>query len=348
MTFVVPVLSVAVVTAIARLFGADVASAALLLLLAVVASALFGLRSGLIATVLATFAYNVVFVPPTGDLRVDKVSDLVALVVFGVVALVVGLLVARETRLRLTAEQHREEAGLSSTKAAFFAATGHNLRTPLATVMTAVDSLLTSGDDLDAAQHQELLESIRGETQRLSLLVSRSLELGRVREGGLAPQPEPVEVVGLVQAAVRRLGAATAARCRYDARDQDATVLADIAMTEEILTVLIENAVTYAPSSSPIEVVVTAHDTWIDTAVVDHGPGVDAADTDRIFGEYVRGASAQHTTGTGLGLAVARALAEAQAGTVTFSPTSGGGATFTLRLPAATDTTEELHSWPGS
>ena len=102
---------------------------------------------------------------------------------------------------------------------------------------------------------------------------------------------------------------------------------------EEILAVLIENALTYAPDS-PVEVRVTRVGPWIDTQVIDHGPGVPHDDSERVFAEYARGRTADGATGTGLGLAVARVLAEVQGGEVALSDTPGGGATFTLRLPA--------------
>jgi len=326
MKYAVPIVGVAAITAVARALDAEPAAAGLLLLLAVAASALVGRFAGLLAAALAAVAYNFAFLPPTGTFRLDKVSDLVAFGVFVIVALLIGSLISRESELR-------SEVDLTSTKAAFFAATGHNLRTPLTTVTMAVDTLLDPEATLDDTQRRELLESIRDETQRLSLLVSRSLELSRVREGGLAPEPVDADVLGLVQAAVRRLGPTVAARCRYDADEDVPVVHADLAMTEEILAVLVENASRYAPEDDPIEIRVTGDDAWTDVAVVDHGTGVPDDQRERIFEEYVRGPQVE-VSGTGLGLAVARALAEAQGGRVTLETTPGGGATVVLRLPS--------------
>jgi K+-sensing histidine kinase KdpD len=344
--FLASIAAVVLTTACAVAAGAGEATAALVLLVPVILSSLLGRRYGLTAAALATITFNYFFLAPTGTFGIDKVSDVIAFGVFASVALLIGSLVNREALARQQAEQRRHEADLSSTKAAFFAALGHNLRTPLTTVTTAVDSLLTASDEIDPLEQRVLLESIRDETNRLTLLVSRSLELGRVREGGLEPALVGVEVVAVVQSAIRRLGAEVGNRCDLEMEDEAVVVLADVAMTEEILAALIENAAAYAPGRVLIEI--AAAGDWIDTSIVDHGPGIEGAERDRIFDEYVRGEQGLRTIGTGLGLATARVLAEAEGGRILLSDTPGGGATFTLRLPTFAGDAREEQRWPRS
>lgn len=329
-TVLAPVGTTAAATGVIGGFGIEPASAGLLLLLVVAANALIGRVAGVLAAALAAIAYNYAALPPTGAFGLDKTSDLVAFVVFTVVALLIGTLISRESELR-------EEVDSTTAKAAYFAAVGHNLRTPLTTVTTAVDTLLTVDDELTPHQRRELLESIRDETHRLSLLVTRSLELAKFRDAGLAPRPSDVDVLGLVQAALARLGPGVANRCRYTAADGVPLAHVDIAMTEEILTVLLENAARYSGTDEPIEVDVIAVGPWIDVRVIDHGPGVPVDDRERIFAEYERGRHTGEVPGSGLGLAVGRALAEAQRGQLRMEPTDGGGATFVVRLPGTAE-----------
>jgi signal transduction histidine kinase len=72
----------------------------------------------------------------------------------------------------------------------------------------------------------------------------------------------------------------------------------------------------------------------IRVAVIDHGVGIDADQSQRIFGRFERAAPAQHYPGLGLGLYVAREIVEAHGGRIRAEGAPGAGATFTLELPA--------------
>jgi signal transduction histidine kinase len=72
-------------------------------------------------------------------------------------------------------------------------------------------------------------------------------------------------------------------------------------------------------------------------AVHDDGPGIDPADSERIFDRFYKGDSSRAHGGSGLGLAIAREHARAQGGDIEVDPGAGSGATFTVRLPLADD-----------
>jgi len=101
-----------------------------------------------------------------------------------------------------------------------------------------------------------------------------------------------------------------------------------------ILINLVENAVKYAPGS-PIEVRAAAGRLEVEISVIDHGDGIPADMTDRVFERFTQLERSDTRTkgGTGLGLSIVRGLAEALGGTVAHTPTPGGGATFTVTLP---------------
>jgi len=112
---------------------------------------------------------------------------------------------------------------------------------------------------------------------------------------------------------------------------------------EQVLWILLDNAVTYAPAG-PVRVIIEARaaehpgrDTTgmeLVVCVADEGPGVVVADRSRIFGRFERGSTAGAREGTGLGLYVARGLLRAMGGRVWLEPGDGPGATFAFALPA--------------
>jgi two-component system sensor histidine kinase KdpD len=109
----------------------------------------------------------------------------------------------------------------------------------------------------------------------------------------------------------------------------------DLVHSLRILANLVENAAKYAPPDTPIDVTAARDGTEIVVMVSDRGPGIAAADVERIFDPFYRPARpAPDVGGTGLGLSIARRLAELQGGRVTYAPRSGAGSTFSLHLPA--------------
>ncbi|HEX2181327.1 MAG TPA: ATP-binding protein [Rubrobacteraceae bacterium] len=117
--------------------------------------------------------------------------------------------------------------------------------------------------------------------------------------------------------------------------------LGDAKRTEQILAVLLDNAVRFTPPGGRIVVRGTLRDRWVEASVTDSGPGIAPEHLSRVFDRFYRTQAArsrgQAGGGTGLGLAIARdlarGLARAQSGELAVENTEGGGATFRLCLP---------------
>jgi len=104
---------------------------------------------------------------------------------------------------------------------------------------------------------------------------------------------------------------------------------------------LLENAVKFSPAGGDVVVRVVAEGDDAVIMVVDHGPGVDDDEVERLFERFHRGTASQSSDapGVGLGLAISRALVERQGGRIAVTSTPGGGATFSVRLPLAARST---------
>jgi two-component system, OmpR family, sensor histidine kinase KdpD len=250
-----------------------------------------------------------------------------------IAAFVMGLGTSLE-RLRLTQEVRdvRVEAAIEQSRASFLSAMTHNLRTPLATIKTALSTLRSAGPDPTGGSTLELLDTAYGESDRLEQLVSKVLALSRIRAGAVAARPEPVDLSEATQGAVQRLRLLAAGReIGLDAPAGLPLVSADPALLDVTLVNVLENALRYAPESA-IEVRGRRAGTRVRIEVVDHGPGIATADRERVFDEFVR-IDSQATSGTGIGLSIARAFVGAQRGEITIEETAGGGTTVVIALP---------------
>lgn len=236
-------------------------------------------------------------------------------------------------RVQLVAEAERVLA-LRETdrlREALLAGVSHDLRTPLTTIKALAYELRAIGD--------ERTFLIEEEADRLNALVADLLDLSRLNAGALPCTAEIVAAEDLIGAALRRVAGVQGSReivTVMAAADAIPVGWFDLGLSVRALANLLENALKYSPASSPVEVRLERTGGFLEFSVLDRGPGVDAAEVDRMFEPFHRLPDAPPDVGgTGLGLAIARRLAEVQGGAVNHAPRPGGGSIFTLVLPAA-------------
>jgi two-component system, OmpR family, sensor kinase len=210
----------------------------------------------------------------------------------------------------------------------FLTDASHELRTPIAGVLATAETLLRAGPG--GADQQELLVQILREAHRAARLVDDLLTLTRLeRQVGLAT--EPVDLVPLATAAVeltRELAPSLDVQLHAPGR---AETRGDPARIRQVLDNLLSNARNATPAGGQITVRITSPPGEIRVEVTDTGPGVPAADRDRIFDRFTR--LAGPPGGSGPGLAISRSIAEAHSGTLSCAEPDGAGARFVLRLP---------------
>ena len=302
----------------------------------VVLTALLGTPAGIAGMVSGYLAFNFWFIPPRGSLILNSADYIAPLVAFAIAAVACGFVVTRLNALRREAEAHERAAydaklaaAINENRAAFLSAMTHNLRTPLASIKAAADTLESPSASITDERRARLVHTVHDEADRLERLVTKVLELSRVHAGVLEPHREPTDIAELTRGAVRRLRHVASRHALRLVVEGDLLVVdVDPQMLELVLVSLLENALRFAPPASEIAVLARPVGRGCEIRVVDHGPGVAPADRERIFEEFVR----LDGSGSGLGLAIARAFTEAQGGGLTYEPTPGGGATFVISV----------------
>jgi two-component system OmpR family sensor kinase len=127
----------------------------------------------------------------------------------------------------------------------------------------------------------------------------------------------------------------------------DLVVEGDDGRLRQVINNLMTNAVAHTPAGTPIELKLAREGTQALIEVIDHGHGLDAEQTERVFERFYRADSARTRTAdgqvsTGLGLAIVAALIAAHEGTVEVDSKPGEGATFRVRLPLHPGSTDPL------
>jgi two-component system sensor histidine kinase KdpD len=243
------------------------------------------------------------------------------------------LVVATEReRLRQRALEAETLRRSDAIKTAVLQAVSHDLRSPLTAIRAAIDGLESGSLTLSEADRAELLATIRIETRRLDRLVANLLDLSRLEVGAARPRPELWTLDTLVGRALDQLGG-EASRVTVELPADVPPVRVDAAQVERALANLLENALKFSPGT--VELVVARTGEEVALRVVDHGPGLDPEELERVFEPFERGSVAAGRHGSGLGLAIARGFVTANGGRLWAEAGADGGAVFVLALPAA-------------
>ena len=215
-------------------------------------------------------------------------------------------------------------------------AISHDLRTPLASIVGALSSLIEHNVSLTEAARGELLETAQQEALRLSRLVNNLLDMTRLEAGAVPLRREFHDVTDLVGAALAQFG--DTARTREVVLDVPADlpmVLIDFVLMTQALANLIDNALKFSPPGVPVEIWAGVKGAEVEVTVADRGPGIPEADLSRVFDKFYRVRRLGQPGGVGLGLAIAKGFVEAHGGRIWAVARPGGGTMVTIALPAA-------------
>jgi two-component system sensor histidine kinase KdpD len=309
---------------------------------------------GIGTAVLSALVFNFFFLPPLRTLTINAQHDIVALVVFVIVAIAGGTMAELARARAAESERRREEADRALEEAATAGAerdrmreeaieaealrrsdelktsllrsVSHDLRTPLTAIIAAGAAL--DSPSVTAEERRELSDAVVEEGQRLSRLVENLLDVSRLESGKAEPHRESVELGDLLAAARESIGP-HGDHVRL-ALDQDLPPLrADPTQLERAFANLLENAVVHG-EGQPVLVRSRLVGPRLVVRVVDQGPGIPENLRERIFEPFYRAPGAPSGGGSGLGLAIARGFIEANGGEVEVESLPGQGSSFVV------------------
>jgi signal transduction histidine kinase len=211
----------------------------------------------------------------------------------------------------------------------FAAAVSHEFKTPLAAINGAIELLSDHGNTMSDAQRQQFLDNMGADTERLSKLVRRLLDLARADLQAIDPsaRADVRAICQTLQAAHNGVPLTLA----FTPSEGTISAQVDSTVLESVLMALVDNAV----QSGATEIALSVHRAAnIKISVANNGPSIAAADQLRIFEPFFT--SKRASGGTGMGLSIARSLLTPYGGSLTLAtPPAGSQVCFDVTVPAA-------------
>jgi two-component system sensor histidine kinase ChvG len=224
---------------------------------------------------------------------------------------------------------------------AFAADVTHELKNPLASLRSAVDSLERVDDP---ALRRQLLDVVRHDVVRLDRLIVDIAEVSRLDAELTRARFEEVDMATLIEGLLptweERAGATGVSLAFARPRVGSAVIMGEASRLARAIDNVVDNAISFAPAGSLVELTAARLEDEVVVSVEDEGPGVPAKVREAIFNRFhsIRPEGEAFGRHSGLGLAIAKAIVEGHSGRIAAEDRPGGrsGARFVIRFPGAT------------
>lgn len=233
----------------------------------------------------------------------------------------------------------KREQRLNAMKSDFVASVSHELRAPVASIRLMADAL--EAGKIAPPTIREFHQLISRESTRLSALIENVLDFSRLERGRRHWHFAECDLATIVLDCVRMMEPIAAekglALTIEPAPLPDLSAMVDSGAIHQALVNLLDNAIKFSPAGAVVTIQLSSDEArhrW-HISITDQGPGIAAAEHQRIFERFHRLGSElrRETQGTGIGLSVVKAIAEAHHGTITLRSQPGHGSTFVLSIP---------------
>lgn len=242
-------------------------------------------------------------------------------------------------------DQIKELQSADNSRRELFANISHDLRTPLASLNGAIETLLMKGADLPEAEKRRYLNLALKHSEYLGRLTGQLFELTTLESGDRKLDFESFPIAELVQDVAQKFRPEAERRklsLEYDFPQHAPFIAADIGLIERVFENLIENAIKYTPEGGTIRLSVIPGQSAVSVEVADTGRGIPAADLPSIFDRTYRADKdrGDRPRGTGLGLAIAQQILLLHGSSMEVESIVGAGTTFSFNVPTNGETAQ--------
>ncbi|MES2617720.1 MAG: ATP-binding protein [Bacteroidota bacterium] len=307
---------------------------ALLLLVTVsIVAMLFDILPVLSAALLSALIWNFFFIPPIFTFHIESAEDLLMFLLYFFIAMVNAVLTIKIRREEAKVRDKEEKENIIKLYNTLLNSLSHELRTPISTIIGAVDNLKDNKEKLSITNQTELLNQIEIAGTRLNRQVENLLNMSRLETGMLKLNLDWCDTNELINSVIQKLPISYKQTIIFEPNENLPLFKFDRGLIEQVLQNLLHNAINYTPENSIITIVATHQSGACVISVSDNGKGIPEAELDYLFDKFYRLPQTK-TGGSGLGLSIVKGYIEAHNGIVKVENNTTGGVKFIVEFPA--------------
>ena len=294
---------------------------------------LFDILPVLVAAILSALIWNFFFIPPIFTLHIDTAEDILMFLLYFIIALVNAVLTFKIRKEENRARDKEEKEKTIKLYNTLLNSLSHELRTPISTILGAVDTLKENKEKLSESNQTELLNQIDKASVRLNRQVENLLNMSRLETGMLKPNLDWCDTNELINSVIQKLSETNNHVIVFHPNDGLPLFKFDRGLIEQVLQNLIYNAINYTPPNSIIKITAFHQADKCIIEVSDNGKGIPEKEMQFVFDKFYRLPQTK-AGGSGLGLSIVKGFIEAQNGKVKLEKSEEGGAKFIIEIPA--------------
>ncbi|MBX3238866.1 MAG: PAS domain-containing sensor histidine kinase [Chitinophagaceae bacterium] len=306
--------------------------ALILLLVVSVLAVSFKILPVLIAALLSALLLNYIFIEPYMTYEIDNAENALLFFMFVAVALVNAVLTNRLRIQEKKARIREEKENTIKLYNTLLNSLSHELKTPISTIIGAIDTLTENNGSLTKEQEDDLLAEIDIAGSRLNIQVENLLNMSRLEAGNLRLKKDWTDINELVFLAIEKVENPENKQISFEPSEKLPLVLLDSGLVEIVLYSIIHNAIRYTPPFAIVYITAAYQDDLLKISIEDNGKGIPPEESTRVFEKFYRMPNSG-TGGSGLGLSIAKGFVQAHKGKISLESSSFGGAAFKISIP---------------
>jgi two-component system, OmpR family, sensor histidine kinase KdpD len=326
-----------VLTAVLCFFSVDFigyrAVALILLVVVSINAILFDIFPVLLSSLLSALIWNFFFIPPILTFHIGTPEDGLMFLMYFVIASINAVLTYKIREVERKERDEQEKAKAIKLYNTLLNSLSHELRTPISTIIGAIDTIKDNPTKLTDNNRDELYSEIEIASNRLNRQVENLLSMSRLEAGFIQPKKDWCDLTELIFTAIKdNKDEANNHKIEFNPNENLPLFKLDSGMIEQILYNLIHNALQHTPENSTIKIEASSNEANCIIEVSDNGKGFPQNEIDLVFDKFYR-LNNTSTGGTGLGLSIVKGFTEAMSGKVHLENLPQGGAKFTIEIP---------------
>lgn len=308
---------------------------ALILLVAVSILAMFLDTLPIVVTaIMSALIWNFFFIQPKATFNIHTPEDALLFLMYFLIAVINAVFTSKVRKVEQVARQKKERENTLQLYNTLLNTLSHELKTPISTIIGAVDTLKTNSTKLSENHRSELITEIDLAGNRLHRQVNNLLSMSRLESDFFKLQLDWYDINEIIYSVLETNRPDSSAHKIFFKENEDLPLYrVDGPLLEQILHNILQNAIQYTPAGTEVLIEAKAADPGFNIEIIDNGEGFPVDKLDLVFDKFYRLPNTA-TGGTGLGLSIAKGFVNAHKGSINLENVPSGGAKFTIFIPA--------------